>query len=976
MNSELIALTFKGLRRRWREVARVIAVVMISFMFVTGVLLYSGNMKKWQTAINKQHFGNWFVMFYNSTNKSENDVIKNHPYLEQAVTAVTVRSIEPLSVDSDNTIEAISATDKIMVGTMSDEFIKMGSITMEQGHMPEMDNEVAADRNTLIELGQGMNIGDILTIDDTTYTLCGIINSYTNVWQSGNRLPGVIVTDTQADVIADEITYIYAYRLRDFISETDYNTMYQSIASESGIRNNIAYNSGVYDYQSWDNERVNRYMYMLIMIIGIVAVTYQIIIYNRSRNNVRFIQKSLGATSAQTVVIALLENVVILGISAIAGSCIALGAGKVICLVLEHTKGVTFFRIDKDIYIKVIIMLVISVVVSIISILLSGCHKKKYGSNRTIKVTSNLMKKNFITSTATRLMRTNGIIVNILVRAFSFVMAVITVLCGIGIVTSYGNYKEQCSTSDSVNYMVDNVSTVPCIYYDSLHKLIKIENGMRYTEDSRVIPSCNEFNIADGHSARPYYFSGVKSGRSGLYNSANDDIINNLKRIEGIDNISYGYYETTRSFTWDNMNINITVNGEGRETEGGSSENRKYVFAGEYVDIDKEIFDILNEYAGGKLDFNALKEGTQSVVFLDADNNGEYDDTMKDGVTLNLNNYYMGNPFYNIKSFYMDKYTVACNKFFTDLISEYRYRIDSKDIYEYIGDNISREQIIETIDEYLRHTYDDPTDYYNMYLNTDDFDQDYYEYRKASYDLYMAYKRGEVSKEELFENHSCKGEVLGSWYSKYTYYSLLEPAASTNVAKVIILTDEIRDKLKYYVPEFGQYTIIGSTQLLQKALDNQNNVMKKYLFLDELPDYVTLKLRPNQFNIRYNLKSSFAATDNVVCSYLKTAGFDTISYSEEKNLLRQRTIESLMSYGVTAFATIIIYMIVSMIIVKNRLEKYRSRLKLLSDTGAEKEQLVKICMYECIRESLWFIVLMPLELLICLVIVKKFINRI
>lgn len=976
MNSELIALTFKGLRRRWKEAARVIAVVMISFMFVTGVLIYSGNMKLWQTAVNKQHFGDWFVMFYNSTNKSENDVIKNHPYLEQAVTAVTVRSIEPLSVDSDNTIETISATDKIMVGTMSDEFIKMGSITMEQGHMPEADNEVAADRNTLIELGQGMNIGDILTIDDTTYTLCGIINSYTNVWQSGNRLPGVIVTDTQADVIADEITYIYAYRLRDFISETDYNIMYQSIASESGIRNNIAYNSGVYDYQSWDNARVNSYMYMLIMIIGIVAVTYQIIIYNRSRNNVRFIQKSLGATNAQTVIIALFENVVILGMSAIVGSCIALGLGKIAGLVLEHRNGVAFFGIDKDIYIKTFIMLIIAVIVSVISILLSDCHKKKHGGNRTIKITSNFMKKNFITSTATRLMRTDGIIVNILVRAFSFVMAVITVLCGIGIVTSYGNYKEQCSTSDSVNYMVDNVSTVPCIYYDSLHKLIKIENGMRYTEDSRVIPSCNEFNIADGHSARPYYFSGVKSGRSGLYNSANDDIINNLKRIEGIDNISYGYYETTRSFTWDNMNINITVNGEGRETEGGSSENRKYVFAGEYVDIDKEIFDILNEYAGGKLDFNALKEGTQSVVFLDADNNGEYDDTMKDGVTLNLNNYYMGNPFYNIKSFYMDKYTVACNKFFTDLISEYRYRIDSKDIYEYIGDNISREQIIETIDEYLRHTYDDPTDYYNMYLNTDDFDQDYYEYRKASYDLYMAYKRGEVSKEELFENHSCKGEVLGSWYSKYTYYSLLEPAASTNVAKVIILTDEIRDKLKYYVPEFGQYTIIGSTQLLQKALDNQNNVMKKYLFLDELPDYVTLKLRPNQFNIRYNLKSSFAATDNVVCSYLKTAGFDTISYSEEKNLLRQRTIESLMSYGVTAFATIIIYMIVSMIIVKNRLEKYRSRLKLLSDTGAEKEQLVKICMYECIRESLWFIVLMPLELLICLVIVKKFINRI
>ena len=82
-----------------------------------------------------------------------------------------------------------------------------------------------------------------------------------------------------------------------------------------------------------------------------------------------------------------------------------------------------------------------------------------------------------------------------------------------------------------------------------------------------------------------------------------------------------------------------------------------------------------------------------------------------------------------------------------------------------------------------------------------------------------------------------------------------------------------------------------------------------------------------------------------------------------------------MSYGVTAFAAIIIYMIVSMIIVKNRLEKYRSRLKLLSDTGAEKEQLVKICMYECIRESLWFIVLMPLELLICWCMIRRFVNR-
>ena len=41
--------------------------------------------------------------------------------------------------------------------------------------MPEAVYEVAVDQNSLIQLGQGTDIGDILTINDTDYTLCGII---------------------------------------------------------------------------------------------------------------------------------------------------------------------------------------------------------------------------------------------------------------------------------------------------------------------------------------------------------------------------------------------------------------------------------------------------------------------------------------------------------------------------------------------------------------------------------------------------------------------------------------------------------------------------------------------------------------------------------------------------------------------------------------------------------------------------------
>ena len=145
----------------------------------------------------------------------------------------------------------------------------------------------------------------------------------------------------------------------------------------------------------------------------------------------------------------------------------------------------------------------------------------------------------------------------------------------------------------------------------------------------------------------------------------------------------------------------------------------------------------------------------------------------------------------------------------------------------------------------------------------------------------------------------------------------------------------------------------------------------EYLFLDELPDYARLKMKPNQINIRYNLNSEFYATDNIVTSYLQEAGLSFISYSEEKNQLRQKTIEAVMLFGLTGIASVIIYLIVSAIVVKNRMAGYKDRLQLLSNSGADADKLIKICMYECIRESLWFVVLMPLELIISYCVIYR-----
>ena len=69
------------------------------------------------------------------------------------------------------------------------------------------------------------------------------------------------------------------------------------------------------------------------------------------------------------------------------------------------------------------------------------------------------------------------------------------------------------------------------------------------------------------------------------------------------------------------------------------------------------------------------------------------------------------------------------------------------------------------------------------------------------------------------------------------------------------------------------------------------------------------------------------------------------------------------------------YLVMSSIVVKSRMERYRSRLKLLSDTGADKKVLMRIVLKECIRESLWFVLLLPVNMLVCYVVARKCVDR-
>ena len=61
----------------------------------------------------------------------------------------------------------------------------------------------------------------------------------------------------------------------------------------------------------------------------------------------------------------------------------------------------------------------------------------------------------------------------------------------------------------------------------------------------------------------------------------------------------------------------------------------------------------------------------------------------------------------------------------------------------------------------------------------------------------------------------------------------------------------------------------------------------------------------------------------------------------------------MMLYGISLLAAVFVVIAVSVLIVKNRCEKYENRLRIIKRTGAKDTVLIRICMLECVREAIW-----------------------
>lgn len=1007
MNTAFFDYCIKSLKRRKKQVLKAVTAIFLSFTFVAGVLLFRDNMYEWQIQSAKHRFGDWFVMM-NGNDSRENAQLKSHPYLNDS---------GKVSISNYQYNNNWNQTD-IKIGYMDNDFVRLSNITPDKGEFPKNDDEIAVEWNTLLLLNQGTDIGQDITLNiivnnpkagsgwdriTKTYKLSGILKSYTNVWVGGSNVPGIITTKNEAQNIKRSNSAVYIYSAGNYISG-DYKDIYEGLNKK--VSGSLIYNSSLYDYEPWSGGSIYEYMYVVLVILGVAGIAYQLSVYNKTRKYAYGIIKNMGATKLQMIAFICVENAVIVISSSVIGLILSIIAARLICFIVELRTGISFFTIDRGIYISLLIMLIMAVVVgSIVNICGQSSDrlhrytsryklKRLYKKDRHTRHTYILNKNNYVKETYKRLMLRQGIVQSICIRLFSLAMMIIMIICIVNSVRTYADYKISSQKSDVIAFYKqdNNAEYIICNAENDVQ--LEYEAGktldlFKYIKDcySNAINNVSWEMYSDAYKSRTsdegeISFSkrnlkyNIKNADALMYKDIDESTIEYMRGITGVDDISYGYFETARVWTWntmdynkmgipyyvdidDNKNINSkNINSKNSDSNNASysSEqiNPKYLFATEYVEADSRVYDVLADITGkDEIDIQAFKDGRQVVIFLDKNPEGVYDDTITKGTDIGLMCYkaYPENYGYIDKD-YASSYYMAIYSYMHDkgIVTDDFNKINSEYFHSLISDN-KQDKLKQMTELFEKNNVKFLDDFYTYWA--DKGEEQFYQYVDSYLDINIADEKLRV----------------------YDYSSDYVPAAAAEVAKVIYVDDKVKDKLKEYIPEFGQYTMLASDELGKKALDTQNNILKDYLMLDELPEEINLSMKYNQINITYGLDSIYNGTANAVASYLGQAGYAYNSYSHDKDLIKSNTIEAYILYGFTGITAFLVYMIVSLIILKNRFFQFSDRIKILRNTGASKDIIFDMYMKQSIREMLWCIMLMPLMIILDIICIKRYIRN-
>jgi ABC-type antimicrobial peptide transport system permease subunit len=445
-------MTLKSLWRRKGTIIKIMIVAFFAVFFMTAVLLFQENMYSYQIKNSQGRFGNWF--FLEKTSKDIlTDKITDNPLIQDGYQSGVVAQLYD---------ESYNKTD-YRVGWYEDDFYDQSGISMYCGSLPQENNEIAVDMSTLTGLGYTCELGQTIklyylsgsgsTPTDANksvkeYTLTGVMNTYTLYWNGGTNVAGAILTKDEANSYGKVDSYVNIYQLKNGVRTNNYQLVYNNMSQLTTSK--TYYNSNVYEYKLWGSDLVYNIIFLIIMSIGVVAISYQLMSYELTRRSNYYKMRCIGADKWQIKRMVITECLIIILPASILGVLVAIAAADKDCNVIaSKTLLESFFAINPSLLWKISIAIVITIALEEIFMQFSLFRKKLYGNTGRISekglqrishIHSRLSGNNLARQFVLRYRKIN-IAPAIFIRFFVAAVTVIMLMCSVNVYRKYESYK-------------------------------------------------------------------------------------------------------------------------------------------------------------------------------------------------------------------------------------------------------------------------------------------------------------------------------------------------------------------------------------------------------------------------------------------------------------------------------------------------------------------------------------------------------
>ena len=246
------------------------------------------------------------------------------------------------------------------LGFADSEAIRIGCISIKEGRLPETDNEIALTEGIAQELGD-YSVGQEITIENQTYSLCGIVNDFGRLWPRGELQ------------IKDNITPVNAFitqnRLEQVFDETHSITQQIVIIKEAGIVNSNDDTTRLFSsnksFDVSENFSIPQSFMVLMYVISLLIVT-TILIMNKTKLLARIRNYLLlGMNKGSIFFILMFEMICILIIGAAVGSVLSFFASKA-CLnfLLNNEYSSPVFDFDMQLNTTLILSLCVGFIIA------------------------------------------------------------------------------------------------------------------------------------------------------------------------------------------------------------------------------------------------------------------------------------------------------------------------------------------------------------------------------------------------------------------------------------------------------------------------------------------------------------------------------------------------------------------------------------------------------------------------------------